>query len=409
MFNRRPKIIQPITRDYRIYKEKRLNKVKPNIAQSGNLLKDLIRATIVRIILIRRKFSYIKQIITRRFFWGRSRSSLYIVHASLVFIVIALLFVNVNTKPSQSYAYLAGNSFQSKSLASTDDFSIATQAGETQIPDTRKIATVTQYTVQNGDNVSSIAERYGISADTVRVANNISSDLINPGQTLKILPVSGVLHIVQSSDTLDSLAGKYKLADSGLTSGIITEWNNFDIDNKLPVGSEIIIPGGRVTPVNNSVITSTYTQPNPPKQIFTPVQYYGDGSFVRPTSGGAVIVSQCYRGSLHDGVDIAKVWSGATPNVVATSGGTVIFNGYDGGWTVYIQHANGYESIYYHLAYPSGLSVGSKVSPGQVIGLMGSTGRSTGVHLHFTLRRNGVTINPMNVINLRNSGDIVSC
>lgn len=222
------------------------------------------------------------------------------------------------------------------------------------------------YIVQGGDTIWTISKKFGISVNTIKWANNLSNvDYIKPGQKLIILPVSGVLHTVKKGETLASIASFYKVDASK-----IKEYNN--ITGGLKIGQKLIIPGGKMPQI-------TVANNKPSNKIYRSTKI---GWMIRPTYG--------YRSRgvtwYHDGVDIAnKV---GTP-IWAAAAGTVILTGwyYGYGYTVIIQHPNGIQTLYGHL---SAIYVkrGQWVAQGQLIGAMGSTGRSTGPHLHFEVRPN---------------------
>jgi len=228
------------------------------------------------------------------------------------------------------------------------------------------------YIVQGGDTIWSISEKFDISVNTIKWANNLSNiDSIKPGQKLIILPVSGVLHNIKKGETLASIASFYKVDVAK-----IKEYN--DVSGGLRVGQQLIIPGARMSETvianrSSSKISSGSTKIYQSTKI---------GWMIRPTYG----VRSRGVSSYHDGVDIANRIG--TP-VWAAAAGTVVYTGwyYGYGYTVIIQHPNGIQTLYGHL---SAIYVGSgqSVSQGQQIGAMGNTGRSTGPHLHFEVRPN---------------------
>jgi murein DD-endopeptidase MepM/ murein hydrolase activator NlpD len=241
---------------------------------------------------------------------------------------------------------------------------------------------ISVYVVRGGDSVSQIAEMFEVSAKTIMWANDLNSKgTIQPGQTLVILPVSGVQHSVAKGETLASIAKKF---DGEITE--IMEFNGFEEGHVLSIGDEIIVPGGEM-------------QIEPPKSsgsrsyASSVVNVSNSGSYagyyMRPVNGG--VRSQGIHG--YNAIDIAA--SPGTP-ILASADGKVILSKYApgnpwfGGYGNYIvvQHANGTQTVYAHL---SGNLVkrGWSVVQGQVIGYMGSTGRSTGTHLHFEIR-NGI-------------------
>ena len=246
---------------------------------------------------------------------------------------------------------------------------------------------IIEYSVQSGDTVSTIAEKFGVSVDTIRWENDLKSVKdIKPGQVLRILPVSGVRHKVKYGDTIYSIAKKYQVDPQ-----VIVDWpyNTFANDETfaLAVGQDLIIPDG-IKP------KETPTAPRPTYYAQVPGAGAGTGQFAWPTSGH---ISQGYSW-YHKAVDIANK---DAPDVLAADGGTVILAGWVPpmayGNHVIIDHGNGFVTLYAHLSQIY-VGVGQKVARGQAIGKMGSTGRSTGTHLHFEIRQNGSTQNPLNFL-----------
>lgn len=228
---------------------------------------------------------------------------------------------------------------------------------------------ILKYVVKQGDNPEKIAISFDISTDTLLFANNLTEyGIIKPGQELVILPINGVRVQVGKSDTLDAIAKKYK----GDKMEIIA-FNNLPLDGTIKAGEYLIIPGGGMP-----VTTPRYT---------TPTQKYAGstipaGWLIIPTTGRG-------WGRIHaaNGVDIAAACG--TPVYAAAAGKVILSDGvgYNGGYGKYIkiQHLNGVVTLY---AHGSKLLVdqGEQVVQGQLIMLMGTTGRSTGCHLHFEVR-----------------------
>jgi len=246
---------------------------------------------------------------------------------------------------------------------------------------------IIEYQVQSGDTVSTIAEKFGVSVDTIRWENDLKSVKdIKPGQILRILPVTGVRHKVKPGDTIYSIAKKYQVDPQ-----VIVDWpyNSFANDETfaLAVGQDLIIPDG-VKP------KEIPTAPRPTYYAQVPGAGLGTGQFAWPTSGR---ISQGYSW-YHKAVDIANK---DAPDILAADGGTVILAGWVPpmayGNHVIIDHGNGFVTLYAHMSQIY-VSVGQKVARGQAIGKMGSTGRSTGTHLHFEIRQNGVAQNPLNFL-----------
>lgn len=249
---------------------------------------------------------------------------------------------------------------------------------------------IIEYEVENGDTLSTIAQKFGVSQETIKWANGMDSvDSIKPGQKLKILPVSGVAHTVKPGDTLESVA---KIYDTGSQGILDFPFNDVPDDFKLQVGQVLIVPDG--------VPPAARATPRPkPRMLFAqgPQSTYsapGGGNFMWPANGS---LSQ-YFAWYHPGIDIAN--RGAPP-VFAADGGTVVVAGwpdnYGYGNRVVLDHGNGYQTLYAHLSNIY-VSVGQSISRGQSVGQMGSTGRSTGTHLHLEIRYKGIAVNPLAIL-----------
>jgi len=248
---------------------------------------------------------------------------------------------------------------------------------------------VMDYIVKEGDTVSSIAQKFGISIDTIRWANNLKSiNDIKPGQKLKILPISGVLHTVRRGETVYSIAKMYGVSPQAIVDFPFNTFIN-DETFALAVGQELVVPGGVVTktkPWLSSKEKAKTEIASLPAPVFS-----GDQQFIWPTHGTITQRFSWY----HRAIDIANP---AAPPVVAAQGGRIIVAGWTGvrayGIHVIIDHGNGYKTLYAHLSSLN-VSVGQQVLRGQIIGRMGSTGRSTGVHLHFEIRTPKGNVNPL--------------
>jgi len=229
------------------------------------------------------------------------------------------------------------------------------------------------YVVREGDSLSQIASMFDVSVNTIVWSNETGKGgKITPGQTLVILPISGVKYEVKKGDTLKGIAKKL----NGDLDEII-KYNDLSIGDKLKEGQTIIVPNGEIAPIQQ---LKSGAKINPYRGGGG--QYYA-GYYDRPVFGG--YKSQGLHG--YNGVDLAD--SCGEP-VMASAGGDVVINR-DGGWNggygnyVVISHNNGTQTLYSHLS-SNIVSTGWHVAQGQVIGYIGSTGKSTGCHLHFEVR-----------------------
>ena len=249
-----------------------------------------------------------------------------------------------------------------------------------------------QYAVESGDTFSSIAQKFGISVDTILWQNNLTEDsLLHPGQSLDILPVTGVAHTVVRGDTIYSIAQKYKANPQAILDFPFNDiQQTYSGDFLLSVGQIVIVPDG-VVPEAQPIV-----QPLLPVAQFTPSVGVtpGSGQFIWPVSG---VISQRFSW-YHRAIDIANP---NYPPVYAADSGTIIAAGWDNtgyGNKVMIDHGNGYITLYGHLSKII-VSVGQHVNRGQQIGIEGSTGRSTGPHVHFEIRTTGGGfINPLTML-----------
>ncbi len=241
---------------------------------------------------------------------------------------------------------------------------------------------ITVYSVQPGDNISTIAVKFHLQPETVIWANpdlEYNPDVLSVGQQLTILPVDGVYHQVGSGDTIEGIAATFQ-TDPALIINL--PLNELDPDNPIiQVGQWLVVPGGS-KPFKPRTVTA-YSGPVPDDASV------GTGLFGWPATGN---ISQGFFG-YHPGLDIAG-WIGEP--VLAADSGYVIAAGWDAtgyGLHLVIDHGNGFQTLYAHLDSYS-VEPGTNVSKGQQIGEMGNTGNSTGPHLHFEIRDGTVQRNP---------------
>jgi len=303
--------------------------------------------------------------------------------AGLVALGMVIAPVVAQEFPGRSVNPWEVNSPSAVLSASTDNMQV-----DTLISDKMRDKII-EYKVQEADSVSTIAEKFGISIDTIRWQNDLKSkDSIKVGQTLEILPITGVAHKVKKGDTVYSIAKYYDTNAQGLVDFPFNSFSN-DETFELAIGQTIIVPDG----IKPSQILwqplARVKQTTPDAGSITAL-----GAFVWPAGG---TISQRFSW-YHKAIDIANK---SAPNILAADSGTVVVAGWpDGvgyGNRVVIDHGNGYRTLYAHLSRVS-VVVGQTVARGNVIGKMGSTGRSTGTHLHFEVIRNGVHLNPLSVL-----------
>lgn len=237
------------------------------------------------------------------------------------------------------------------------------------------------YVVRTGDTLSGVADRFGVSVDTIRWANDLSGTTIQKGETLIILPINGVRHIVEEGDTLSGIAAYY-----GTDIERIREYNNLQRGEALSIGAIVDVPGGEVP-------EASQPEPAQPAPVVTVAQAGqavrdknvapSSGYFIHPVPGS--VITQRLHG--YNAIDMGAPMGSS---VFAAASGTVktaVEGGWNGGYGsfVVIEHENGSETLYSHFSSVI-VSPGQWVVAGQVIGYVGSTGHSTGPHVHFEVR-----------------------
>lgn len=231
---------------------------------------------------------------------------------------------------------------------------------------------ISVYVVRKDDSIAKIAEMFNISVNTILWTNDMKKgDKLEEGKILIILPINGVQHTVKKGETLKGIAKLYKVDILEIAG-----FNEISEDTKLAVGDELIIPDAEIAEEIVPKTTTKQTIVRTPLKILT-------GYFINPVPGYRRKSQGLHHGN---GVDLAA--PKGTP-IVASASGTVIFArmGYNGGYggLVIISHPNGTQTLYAHQSKIVTRS-GAQVSQGEVIGYVGSTGRSTGPHLHFEVK-----------------------
>lgn len=245
------------------------------------------------------------------------------------------------------------------------------------------------YTVATGDTISTIADEFSVSVNTILWENNLSAySLIRPGNKLAILPATGISHTVARGENIGQIAKKY-----GIDESKILEVNNLAEANKLAAGQKLIIPGGRKINYVAKVVSS-YTGLSAIKDlIIPPAAKPSTNKMNWPTVGNRITQYYSWR---HLAVDIAnKV---GTP-LYAADTGVVEYAGWSTGYgnNIVINHGGGKKTRYAHLS-KFYAKKGQAVDKGDTIGAMGSTGWSTGSHIHFEVIIDGRKYNPLNYI-----------
>ena len=240
-----------------------------------------------------------------------------------------------------------------------------------------------RYEVQQGDTLSSISDRFGVGGRYLEWNNADvidDADVLSVGEMLQVPSVPGIIHGVRDGETLTEIALQY---DADVDDSIAFRANGLSDPNRLRVGESILVVGGKRVPPPAPTLRPTPTFVNREASRF---------GFVWPVVG---VITSWYGVDHPLGIDI-----GVSPYVpiVSSAPGKVVFAGGDPlvsyGYYVEVNHGDGYVTLYAHFSSIY-VEIGEWVEGGQVIGLSGNTGRSTGPHLHFELKRYGVIQNPL--------------
>jgi len=260
------------------------------------------------------------------------------------------------------------------------------------------------YNVRSGDTLFGISEKYGITPETILWSNAILKDdphLLRPDQELLISPVTGVLRIVYEGDTVEGLASVYR---ANVEDIINWPGNHLDFENpKLIEGDVVVVPGGERDFIQWTVPRIARAKRNPLPTGAGPGACsggyqggaVGSGNFIWP-AGNRYLSGFNYSG-YHPALDIA---AGYGVPIYSSDSGVVVFAGWSNwgyGYMVVIDHGNGWQTLYSHLSQWN-VSCGQSVYQGNVLGLAGSTGNSSGPHLHFEINYQGARLNPWNYL-----------
>ena len=356
-----------------------LQKIITEFSSFNKFFYIYIKGKVIKISIF---FETYKNILVRFFMMKRGRYSRPFLHLA----TMGVLGVGVISAPFLASTYpvfSSNNPLASDSASSQQSINVGDDVFQTDESPKPRDKVIT-YTVQKGDTVSTIAQKFGISQDTIRWANNLSNDSLNVGDTLKILPVTGISYKVQKDDTVYSIAKKF---DTGAQKIVDFPFNDFANPEtfSLVEGQMLVVPDG-IKPSEQPFIKRQIYIVQGPTSV-------SSAGFTWPIRGGISQFASWY----HMGIDITN--PAGTPIVAAQNGKvTKISTGtWDGGYgnNIMIDNGGGYQTLYAHMSGVN-VGVGQEVAAGKtVIGYVGNTGRSTGPHLHFEIRKNGVLVNPL--------------
>jgi LysM repeat protein len=313
---------------------------------------------------------------------------------------MSLLMAGSSDNSCQSFLQDKSSKTDANAVDTSKDVNIS-DSGDCIVPDTSNVSASgdtsgdsssdqsSVYVVKDGDTVPIIAKMFGVSENTIYWANdNIKKgDKLKEGQVLVILPISGIQHTITKGETIESIAKKYN-ADVG----DIASFNGITKDTQLAIGDELIIPDAEMSDEGGD-----QPMPNLKANIAKDQSYYASHPSIKNDEGYFInpLPNTCYEGGscretqgLHDHYAVDLGAPRGTP-IYAAAAGTVAFarTGWNGGYgnLVIIMHPNGTETYYAHQSKIK-TQAGDQVSQGDVIGYVGSTGHSTGPHVHFEVR-----------------------
>lgn len=337
-----------------------------------------------KIIFLSSGFEQSKSSLVRNVLIKRGKRNRIFLHISAMLvltigIVVSPFISDTNLFGQNANLSFAQNNEGDESITTVDVFN-------TEVSEKPRDKIIT-YKVQNGDTISTVAKKFGVSTETVKWENDLTSDNITAGDTLQILPVTGMAHKVARGDTVYTIAKKY-----GANAQAIVDFPFNDFANpqtfSLVEGQIIIVPDG-VKPEE----APRYVRP---AFIATGPKTLTAGGFTWPIHG---TLNQGFAW-YHPGIDVGSPVG--TPVTAGTSGAVaqVFTSGWNGGYGIHviISGSNGYTTLYAHMSGVN-VSVGDSVTAGRtVIGWVGMTGRTTGPHLHFEVRSGGGSVNPLSVL-----------
>lgn len=328
-----------------------------------------------------------KNVVVRSILIKRGKRNRFFLHVSAMAVLsfgvlISPLITEQNpfSKDKNLLSFAQDLSEERQSIAPQDVF-------QTQLSDKPR-SEIIKYTVQKGDTLSGIARKFGISDETIKWENNLSSANITVGDELKILPVSGIAHKVISGDTIYTIAKRYSSNPQAIAD---FPFNDFADPQtfSLVVGQILIVPDGVQPQAAPRYIARKGPTTTSPRAV-------SGAGFSWPVPG----TMNQYYSWYHKAVDLGAPVG--TPIVAAQSG--TVTEAYTGGWNygygthIVITGDNGYQTLYAHMSSLN-VSNGQRVNAGSsVVGWVGMTGRTTGPHLHFEVRSGGNFYDPLSFL-----------
>lgn len=277
---------------------------------------------------------------------------------------------------------------------------IARDTEMTTILPERSRSGIVEHTIQPGESIFSIAAKYNLRPETLLWSNRytIGDDphMMIPGQKLLILPIDGILHRWSAGEGLNGVAEFYHVSPDAIVNYPPNGLNKATIgdyaDPKIEPGKLLVIPGGTATFSDWRTPRITRKDPATARNVgpgacegeFDGV--IGAGTFFFPVVGEPMLSGFDYQPAAnHFGIDLGGAMGDP---ITAVDNGVVVYAGWNDwgyGEMVVLDHGNGWQSLYAHLATVDVLC-GQEIYRGDKIGTMGQTGNAVGTHLHFELR-----------------------
>lgn len=345
------------------------------------------------------KFESVKSVVVGKMYQQRGKYSHLIVNTSVLTVMVlgVTLGPSLIVNDSQTQAVMSSGLGSKIVFASEPSPTSGAQILGLSTDSMTSVDTMTQYSdkpradvldykVEQGDTLASIGKKFGVDVDSIKWLNpGVDEKKVKPGSVLKVPPVTGVMHTVKSGESIYSIAKKYNVSAQSIVDFPFNEFSN-DETFALAIGQSLVVPDG-VMP--DEPMTS-------PRSSIAALQTPNAGAvsatgvWIWPARG---TITQNYK-SWHRAIDIANHDGGP---ILAADSGRVVHAGWDKsgyGNMVMIDHGNGYITLYAHMLSNLRVSVGQTVKRGDAIGSMGSTGRSTGTHLHFEIRSTKGIVDP---------------
>ena len=284
------------------------------------------------------------------------------------------------TEPVTVAASVAAISDDAASRATTSSRGLLGGSRNPVTVTTSEAPELQRYAVKKGDTLSEIAKTYSIAADDLAYANGIDdeSELLSVGQSLVIPPGRGALYLVKDGDSVAAVADKFKVDPSAIMTynRLYFEPEHFATDQL------IFVPGAEVPAMRRVTVSRSFT----PGAGQLPAS---TGRLSWPVNG--VLTQYFWWG--HTGVDLAAPYG---TGIAASDDGVVVATGWVavGGLRVCVQHSGGLQTCYYHTSAVY-VTPGETVARGQLIAAIGMTGVTTGPHVHWEVKLNGVAVNPL--------------